>query len=309
MALLWRYPSTLSLEGAYVVATLGMFDGLHLGHQKILKRMQEIKRAHKNARAIMISFYPHPALVLGKAASTDRITSTRQMLSLVDKFEVDVLYLVRFTKQISNLSAADFLKSCLYDKLNVASLVVGEDARFGKGGEGHVEFLRQHLPALNKQLEVVNFLKEGDQKISSSSVRQLLVQGNLETVELLLGRRFGLSGKVVHGDGRGGPLGTPTANIRPVGQVLPQNGVYATYVYLKGQRFRAATNVGVRPTFKSQGIWIESLLIDYSGAPFYGEHIEVEFVRRIRAEIKFSSLQELKQRILKDVADAGRILS
>ncbi len=292
-----------------MIATLGMFDGLHLGHQKILTRMQELKQQHNNARAVVVSFYPHPDTILKKAAKIDRLTNARQMLGVLRGFNIDVLYLVRFTAATSSLSAGGFIDECLFEKLNTGTLVLGEDARFGKGGQGDPQFVADYFNRFGKSVEIVNFFKTADQKVSSSIVRALLTEGKLAAVEALLGRHYSVEGRVVHGSGRGGPLGTPTANLKPTGKVLPKNGVYATYVHLRGERFRAATNVGVRPTFNAPELCVESLLIDYSGASFYGAHIEVEFVERIRDEIKFPSLEQLRQRILKDVAAAGKILA
>lgn len=307
---LLRFPGSLSCLGkgrlagglwpAPVVATIGNFDGLHKGHQKILARMREYKNANPTARSVVISFYPHPAQVLGGAKRQFSIVSLRQKITLLDQFGVDGLCLVHFTKARSLETAAQFLESLVIQALNVKRLIVGPDARVGHRREGDTGFITRFLRARGAEVEVVEFLKEGQVTISSRGVRSLIEEGRVAEVQEYLARPFVIDGPVRRGDQRGRTMGFPTANLLSLRQVLPALGVYGTTTEVGGVSYRSVTNVGFRPTFGEGKVIVESHLLDYGGPEFYGQQISVQFSALIRPERKFDSIDELARQISAD---------
>lgn len=291
------------------VVTIGNFDGLHLGHQRLIKVLMEEKlRLHSGATTVVLSFYPHPGVVLGKAASLPQITTLRQELRILGELEVDTLHLLHFTKKFSALSAEDFIRQVLVENLNARTLIIGPDARVGHNREGDPNFIRSEFQRLGRRCVEVEFVPDGDAPISSRRIRDEIQLGQVESARRLLGRPFVYSSRVIHGERRGRSIGFPTANLLLNAQVLPKTGVYAGRVAVHGKTFGCVTNIGTRPTFDGKKVSVETHLLDYAGPEVYGARLEVEFWFRIRDERKFASPEELRTQIAADVTEARRRL-
>ena len=291
------------------VVTIGAFDGIHRGHQDILRRLVQVARELK-ARARVLSFYPHPDVVLGKVPSVRLLTTLRQKVRLLEAAGVDELFLVRFTPKLAGLSALSFVERYLLKEANAEYLVLGPDTCVGRGREANAIWLCDKLIGLGGGGEIVAPLltEQGGEEISSDLVRRTLAEGNVARVRSYLGRSFSLEGRVVKGESRGRALGFRTANLDctrgPTAQCIPAYGVYFASVHLGGQIHRAVVNVGRRPTFGVLAELVEAHLINYSGPEFYGKRIEIEFIQRLRDERRFSSREELVSQIADDVARA-----
>lgn len=301
-------PSSIRAEAPAAV-TIGNFDGLHLGHRSLVSEVVREKSAMgRNARAVVISFYPHPGEVLGKSKHLPRLTTLHQKLTLLSDWGVDELYLIHFTKAFSQVSAKSFIDDILLRAVGADFLIIGPDARVGHNKEGTPEFLSRELTALGKSCRVVSFIDAGGAVISSRRIRGLIVEGRVEEANALLGRPFAYRSRIVRGDRRGRLLGFPTANLHPNDQVVPQNGIYAARLHLDSRQFDAAVSVGVRPTFNGSGIKIEAHILDYTGPEIYGRTVEVAFIARIRDELKFSGEEELKAEMRRDVEKIRAVL-
>ena len=295
--------------GASIVATLGSFDGIHRGHCSLLSKVVEVAARRTEGRSGLISFYPHPAQVLGKAPSIPALTTLRQRIRILAEVGLTDLFLIHFTPRMAGLTAREFIERFLLDSLKVESLIIGPDARIGRGGEGTTETISSELDARGREVVVLPFLEEGGDRISSRRIRTLIQSGEVARAALALGRPFTLDARVVAGDGRGNTIGFPTANLHSSRQVLPQRGVYATTCTLRGQRYLSVTNVGERPTFQGRGVRAECHLLDYRGDSFRGQRVEVAFHERIRDELAFHSVDALCEQIKSDCATARRIVA
>lgn len=303
---IYRYPTKLSKTG--LVATLGNFDGLHLGHQELLSRVQRYKQERKLA-ALLLSFYPHPDLVLGKLSRAEVLCPLQRKMELLGKFNIDFLYLMRFTTNLSKLSAADFIEKYLFKQLNVSKIVLGADASVGYKREGSPEFIKNYFERSGREAEIVEFKIIGQEKISSGRIRNLLNAGNVEQVLNLLGRFYEVRGVVVKGDGRGKSIGIPTANLNTFDSMLPSDGVYACICEIPGQGvFKAVTNIGIRPTFSGKRRQLETHLLEYNSASIYKKHVNLHFVAHIRQEQKFPSVEKLVEQIKADIIKAEELL-
>jgi len=311
--LIVRGTTRLPPLGAPVVATIGNFDGVHLGHQRLLGRVRGIKGCWaaegSSPSAVAISFHPHPSVVLGRAKKMPLISSLRQRLAILSSFEIDIFYMLHFTKQFARVRAADFVERVLFGELNVQHLVVGPDATVGYRREGDVHFLARAFAAAGRSFETIPPLMIEDLRVSSEHIRSLLREGRVEEAARLLGRSFVLDSLVIQGDRRGSSLGFPTANLKRNEQLLPADGVYVTRTLLCGVQYGSVTSVGRRPTFEGMDRRVETHLLGYGGGDFYNERIEVEFLTRLRDELKFSGVDELRRQIEKDIEDARKILN
>ena len=294
-------------SGAFV--TIGAFDGVHRGHQALLSRL--VGEAHaQNAPAVVITFHPHPLVVLRGIQAPYSLTSPQERARLLEALGVDIVVTLPFTRELAALSAADFV-SLLLSRLGMRELWVGYDFALGRGREGNIPYLRQAGAAFHFALRVLEPVEDAGSAVSSSQVRALLGEGAVDRAAQLLGRWYGFSGPVVHGDGRGHTIGIPTANIQPwEGQLLPLNGVYATWVEVEGQRYASVTNVGLRPTFESTPPLprVEALLLDFD-RDLYGKTVRLEFVRFLRPEQRFSGVDALLAQIREDRARAQEVLT
>ncbi len=308
--ILCRYSPGRSVFGGPAALTIGNFDGLHRGHRSLIEEVaREKARLGNGARAIVVSFYPHPGEVVGKAEHLPRITSLHQKLEILSGWGVDCLCLIHFTRLFSQITAQVFLDDILIRSLGLSTLVIGPDARIGHKKQGTPEFMATHLKQFGKAFKVVSFVDAMGGVISSRRIRGLIEEGCVEDAAVLLDRLFAYRSRVVKGDQRGRVLGYPTANLHPNGQVVPKNGIYAAWAHVAGRKFPAAVSVGTRPTFNGHGIKIEAHLLDGDAGNLYGQIMEVAFVARIRDELKFNSIPELTAEIERDIVKIKGILT
>ncbi len=293
-----------------VVAATGFFDGVHLGHRKVLNSLCEIARSEGN-RSAVISFWPHPRSVLQQQAYNLRLLTTlEEKDALIKSIGVDDFITIPFTKEFSRLSTRDFLKEYLIGRHNVSTLVIGYDHRLGNDvSESQRDMISTAESLGIKVVRVSEFLLDGN-IISSTKIRKLLQDTDVVGAADFLGYRYSLNGVVVSGQRLGRTIGFPTANMQlynPLKEV-PGNGVYATYVNVLGKRYIGITNIGTRPTVDGHERTIETYILDFN-EDIYGLDLTVEFVLKIRDERKFASLEDLKQELEVNKAFAFERLS
>jgi len=287
--------------------TVGVFDGVHRGHQDILKKLTT--GAHENnAPAVVLTFDPHPATVL-TGHEIKCLTLPEERADLLAELGVDVIITERFTRDLSTVTAYDFM-SRLTRQLGLQHLLIGYDFALGRGREGNATRLTEIGSELGYTVEVVPALSDESGVISSTAIRKLIEVGNVAEAARLLGHPYSLHGPVIHGDGRGKTINVPTANIAYSREkMIPAKGIYACWAYLNGQRHRAAINIGTNPTFTPDKKTpnVEAHLLDFR-RDIYGEDVRLEFVARLRDELKFDLVDVLVAQIWKDVEDTRRIL-
>jgi len=304
-----RHSSSLNeLHLVDALVTIGTFDGVHLGHQAILRPL--VTAAHEaGVPAVVVTFTPPPGIMLRGITEGYALTGADERAGLLGELGVDIVVTLPFDRSLASLSAAEFMGR-LKESLGVKQLWVGYDFALGRGREGDIPHLRALGEQMGYSVKVVAPVKTDSAPVSSSLIRTLLREGNVTEAARLLGRLYGASGLVVHGDGRGRGIGIPTANVdAPLEMVIPGNGVYATWAILEGQRYPAVTNIGLRPTFVSGPTppRIEALLLDVD-RDLYGQTLRVEFVEFIRPEQRFGSVQELLDQIGRDRNKAREVL-
>jgi len=288
------------------VVTTGNFDGVHKGHQNLLEKVR--KKADKiNGTAIALTFEPHPMRVLQKEKYPQQITLYDQKVELLSKTNLDLLICIPFTKKFAAITAQSFVTDLLVDKIGMKVIIVGKDYSFGKNREGNIDFLKSVSGTLDFEVIVadwktINGIESG--RISSTKIRKIVMEGNVEEAEKLLGRHYQIRGKVVSGRNRGGKLlGFPTANIHLHDELCPKTGVYAVTVECEAGNYSGVANIGYSPTFDDHVFTVEVHILDFN-ENIYGQRIRVNFVSRLRDEKKFSSLPELSKQILKDIETA-----
>lgn len=283
---------------------IGNFDGLHRGHQYLIRHLCEAKLHNPQLRTTVVTFSPHPIEVLRPGVKVSRIASVRQMLAALTLQGVDELYVQRFDREFASWSAERFLGELIVDGLKAERVIVGEDAHVGRDREGSVARIADILASRKIGLTVVPFINEHGHKIGSREIRTAIDNGDLATAKTLLGRPFSIMGRVKGGDRRGRQLGFPTANIIPARTIMPPNGVYATIAVVGGEIYPAVTNVGVRPTFAGSTLTIETHILQGFSREIYGEIMEVFFIASLRPERRFSALGELERQIAYDISCA-----
>ncbi|HEX7070374.1 MAG TPA: bifunctional riboflavin kinase/FAD synthetase [Rhodothermales bacterium] len=284
------------------VVTVGTFDGVHLGHQALLRYVLG-RAADRGGRSTVVTFEPHPREVVhGEAV---RLLSTLdERAELIREQGIDLVVAVRFTPEFARMSAEDFVRNVLVRQIGLQEIVIGYDFSFGRGREGDARLLRQIGQESGFTVDVLPAEIVDAHVVSSSAIRDLLVEeGDVAGAKRLLGRRYALSAEVVRGDGRGRTIGYPTANLRPLDtrKVVPKQGVYAVRVKSSGSPdwYGAMMNIGRRPTFGGNDLQIEAHLFDFE-ADLYGATLTVEFVERMREERRFSSVEDLVQQLSRD---------
>ena len=293
-----------------VVLTQGTFDGIHLGHQKILKRIvNEAKKSH--AKSVLLTFYPHPRLVLYPDDNELKLLTTlHEKSDWLREFGLDYLIVLPFTKELSRLEPYEFVKM-LNSHLNITKFIIGYDHRFGKNREGDIDDLMEYAKIFEFEVEEISRHDIDDCKVSSSTIRTSILEGNIVLAGKLLGRRFALTGQVIHGEKRGTKLGYPTANIRQTDsyKISPATGVYAVCVklYSTDQVLGGMMNIGTKPTFGNGEVNMEVNIFDFT-ADLYGQEITIEFVDRLRDEIKFANVDGLIHQLKIDEANARNLL-
>ena len=295
----------VNLENSWL--TVGVFDGVHRGHQQIIKKLTA--GAHANdAPAVVLTFDPHPASVLG-GHEIKCLTLPDERAELLAQRGVDVVITQRFTRELSTVTAYEFMTR-LTDQLGLKHLLIGYDFALGKGREGNATRLTEIGSELGYRVEVVPAVSDESGVISSTAIRKLIEVGNVRESAHLLGHFYSLHGPVIHGDGRGRTINVPTANIAySPDKMIPAQGIYACWAYLDGQKYPAAINIGTNPTFtpEKQTLNVEAYLIDFH-RELYGQDLRLEFVARLREELRFESVDALLEQIWKDVEATRRIL-
>ena len=282
--------------------TVGSFDGVHLGHQQIIKQLNALS-GDSNSLEVLVTFHPHPKEVLSPAGdrSVELLTPLEEKLRLLEKLGLPVITVLPFTREFSKTGYREFVTNILIKKLKMKKMVIGHDHTFGRNREGHAEQLEELGKSADFSVTVIQPFFLGKEIVSSSRIRQLLKSGEVEIANKLLGRKYSIQGIVEKGENRGTTLGFPTANIRPSSpnKLIPKKGVYAVEVELSGQRYRGMMNIGHRPTFNFDPLTLEVHIFNFSGL-IYGESIEVSCKKFIREEMKFRNPEELKSQIEKD---------
>lgn len=285
------------------VLTLGVFDGLHLGHQLIMQTVVERARA-VGAVPTVITFEPHPREVLHPESAPPLLQTFDQKIEALGVLRIEQTIVIHFDKQFAQIRAQDFLRDAVVERLHAKEVYLGCGFAFGHGREGNIDLLRSVSQSLNFFADEVPEVRLRGRRVSSSRIRELLQQGRVNLARRMLGRPYGVEGRVVRGAERGVTLGFPTANLHPQNRVIPCNGVYVTATLIEGQWRRSVTNIGTRPTFESGGATsVETFVMNYSG-DLYGDVVRVRFLHRLRDERKFGSVDELKSQIARDVARA-----
>lgn len=293
------------------VITIGNFDGVHIGHQALFYEV--IERAHAmDGTSIAITFEPHPLRVLQKSVSPPLITMFEQKVELIERSGIDVLISIPFTLEFAAISAQEFVEDLLVRRIGMKAMVVGEDYAFGKNREGNIELLNSLAPRLGFEVIVTGMIRtvQGTlERISSTAIRELVQAGEMQQACRMLGRHFQIRGTVVAGRDRGGKLlGFPTANLKLEDELCPKAGIYAVMVEAQGRLLQGVANIGYSPTFDDGQFTVEVHILDFKEI-IYGQKIRINFIKRIRDEIKFPSLAALKNQIAEDAETARRLLT
>lgn len=290
-----------------VVVALGNFDGVHLGHQVVIRRAVEEGR-RRGLRIVAATFDPHPRAVLWPGNEPKLLTTPEVRRELLLGCGADEVREIRFDREISKKSPWEFVREVLVGSLDAGVVVVGENFRFGYRASGDVAELGRCMREMGGEAYAVPISHALGEYISSTRIRELVASGEVREAARLLGRPYLLRGEVVEGDKRGRQLGFPTANVLPDERALvPARGVYAGHVRVGDELYGACTNVGTAPTFDRRDSRVEAYLLGYEG-DLYGGVVDVAFGERLRPEKRFSGIEELKEQIARDVAEAGRVL-
>lgn len=302
----YRSLEEVSIQNAWL--TIGVFDGVHRGHQQIIHKLVQQAHAHGQP-AVVLTFAPHPATVLG-GRDIKCLTTPEERADLLMAMGVDHVITQRFTRDLSTASAKEYMTQ-LKQSLGLEHLLIGYDFALGRGREGNASRLSEIGNELGYTVEIINALSDESGVISSTEIRKLVSTGNVAEAAKLLGHPYALSGEVIRGAGRGRTINFPTANVDYVQQkVAPSNGIYACWAYLGTEKFMAATNIGFNPTFTPdrQTPSLEAYLLDFD-RDIYGQNLKLEFVTRIRDELKFDSVEALIEKIHDDVDQTRDLLS
>lgn len=285
------------------VLTMGVFDGLHLGHQLIIKTV--VERAKEiNATPTVITFDPHPRAVLFPESAPPLLQTLDQRISAFGVLGIEQSIVIPFTKELSQQPAEEFLKDIVHERLQAKEVYLGQGFFFGKDRAGNIDLLRSVSRELGFFADEIGEVKLRGVRISSSKIRGLLLEGRINLARRMLGRPYGVEGRVIHGAERGRKLGFPTANLQPQNRVIPKSGVYVTSTLINDEWRQSVTNIGVRPTFENDAEpSVETFVLNWDG-DLYGDVVRVRFLHRIRAEKKFSSIDELTAQIQKDIKRA-----
>jgi riboflavin kinase/FMN adenylyltransferase len=286
--------------------TIGNFDGVHLGHREIFRRVRTAA-AVLNGISVVITFNPHPLKLLPSRKSLKLITTYEEKETLIAASGLDCLIVIPFTEKFAAITADEFVRSVLLESVGMKKLIIGYDYAFGRNREGNVTLLRRLGKDLGFELDVLEPIGMGDMVYSSTGIREMIGEGRVGEAVSLLGRHYSLKGTVVHGHHRGVELGFPTANLKTGNELIPKNGVYAVKVDFDGKVFDGACNIGFNPTFGDNGTSIEVFIFDFKGE-IYGRELSIYFIERIRDERKFQDAAALQDAIGHDVTRCRVIL-
>ena len=302
---IFRHIEDPSFSPSGTVVTMGNFDGIHLGHQALVRNtVEESKRL--GYPSTVLTFEPHPLKVLAPEHAPRLILSYEDKMALFQSLGVDMVIAQRFDRQFASLAADEFVRRFLVERLKIKKLWVGRDLRFGQGRKGATDDLLRMAPDAGFEVGVLDPILIDGVRISSSRIRQLVEEGRVDEVRPMLGRYHFVSGRVVTGHRRGRALGFPTANIASQTEVIPLNGIYATLVQLKNKQWLSVSSVGFNPTFGDGPRTVESFILDFEG-DLYGESVKLSFVKRIRDEKKFVMVKDLTEQMHEDVRRANAV--
>lgn len=302
----YRSLAEVSAENSWL--TIGVFDGAHRGHREIIRRLVAGARAN-GAPAAVLTFHPHPASVLA-GREIKCLTTPEERAEILGSLGVDIVITQTFTPELAAVSAREYMTR-IKRQLGIEHLLVGYDFALGKGREGNPNRLAEIGRELDYEVQVVSAVGDESGVISSTEIRKLVSAGNVDEAAKLLGYNYFLSGKVIHGDGRGRKINIPTANIDyPKRKAMPANGIYACVAEIRGERFKAATNIGFNPTFTPDKNIpsLEAHLLDFD-RDLYDQEVKLEFVARLRDELKFNSVEALLSQIWDDIKKTREILA
>jgi len=291
------------------VITIGTFDGVHLGHQAIFKKMKE-EAVRIGGKTVVITFFPHPRIVLGLDSKNLKFINTQEKkINRIEAAGIDYLVIINFTKEFARLSSEEFLREFVYKKVHPVKVITGYDHHFGKNREGSYDFLLKMGKELGFEVEKVDAVYVQDVKVSSTKIRDFLKAGKIRAANAFLGYEYSITGKVVKGKSIGHDLGFPTANIEVADEykLIAAVGVYACRVEYMGKTYKGMSNIGYRPTIDEGDLTIEVNIFDFD-KDIYGEEITISFVDRMRDEKKFESLEALKIQLAKDQEHALGLL-
>ncbi|MDZ7332038.1 MAG: bifunctional riboflavin kinase/FAD synthetase [candidate division KSB1 bacterium] len=295
---------------ANCVITTGTFDGVHLGHQSIIRTLHE-SASQRQGCVTIVTFEPHPQFVVKLAEKNGLrlLTTIEEKIDILEQYQIDRLIIIPFDIKFAQLSSRQFIEQILVNKIGFQTIVIGYDHAFGKDRQGNFEVLNQLSHQYNYEIVVCPPFTLDGVIISSTKIRKLLASGAVEQAARFLGRNYRMAGTVVPGEGRGRTLNIPTANLSPVSEqkLIPQDGIYAVWAKLQSERYPGVLYIGSKPTFAYQHQTIELHILDFSGN-LYGKKIEIEFVSRIRDDQQFDSASQLVERIERDKATARAIL-
>ncbi|MGQ0828089.1 MAG: bifunctional riboflavin kinase/FAD synthetase [Bacteroidota bacterium] len=290
------------------VVTTGTFDGVHLGHQKIISRLQEVAKKH-NGETVLLTFYPHPRMVLFPDDNELKLLNTQQeKIELLEQCGVDHLIIYPFTKEFSRLTSVEFVRNILVNRIGTKRLVIGYNHHFGRNREGSFEHLKEYGNLYGFEVEEIPAQDIDNIEISSTKIRKALQAGDVKGAATFLGHQYTLTGRIVEGKKLGKTIGYPTANIfvDDKYKLIPADGVYAVKVRHKGDIYGGMLNIGNNPTVNGKIKTIEVNIFDFD-KDIYGDEATVYFLERLRDEVKFNGLEELKKQLAKDKKNAVQI--
>lgn len=292
------------------VVTTGTFDGVHLGHQKIITRLKEVGQ-EENGETVLLTFYPHPRMVLFPDDHELKLINTQQeKIELLEKYGVDHLIIYPFTKEFSRLTSVEFVRNILVNQIKTKRLVIGYNHHFGRNREGSFEHLKEYGPLYGFDVEEISAEDIDDIEISSTKIRKALQTGDVQTATKYLGHTYSVTGKVVEGHKLGRTIGYPTANvvIDDVYKLIPVDGIYAVKVKHDTALYGGMLSIGNNPTVEGKGRSIEVNIFDFDKT-IYGENVTIYFIEWLRSEVKFDSLEALKQQLATDELNSKRIIT
>ncbi len=296
-------------ESKKSIVTIGTFDGVHLGHQKIIEQLVSTAKK-ESCNSVLLTFFPHPRMVIQKDNSIQLIHSIQERIEVLEKTGLDYLIIHPFDADFSRLSAFDFVRDVLVNHLNTAELVVGYDHRFGKNREGNFEQLEEYSHMYDFRVNEIPALDVNDISVSSTKIRKALYEGDVKKANRYLGHAFVISGTVVRGERLGNTIGFPTANLEVAEsyKLIPKKGAYLVRALLSGTWVYGMMNIGVRPTVKGDSQTIETYFFNFDG-DLYGETLQLQLLDFLREEQKFDSVDSLKAQLSKDRSKSMALLS
>lgn len=288
------------------IVTIGNFDGVHKGHQKVLTAAKD-RAAKLKLPAVVYTFEPHPLKVIAPHKSPPLLTTLEDKIRLIKASGMDYLVLAKFTKEFASQHPAEFVRDVLVNELKAREVWIGHDYAFGRGKCGTVEHLKEMGKSFGFHVQVIPAYKKRGVIVSSSKIREYIMDGKVKEAEGFLARPYSISGKVIKGRNIGKHLGFPTANISVHNEIIPKDGIYAVRVFLGNKTYKGAANIGFAPTFHNKKRAVEAHIIGFNGN-IYGRKLKIEFIKRLRGEKVFKNIHELAIQIKQDVEKIKRIL-